>query len=103
MTAYFVAPDGNGDPTIWQRDGAEQQHGIGFIAKYELGEHQDVLWPVLVGVLTEDAETVERLARAIYEDGSWQSQCPWDKLFESTREECRKNARAVVGALRGGA
>lgn len=51
----------------------------------------------------EDGATVERLARAIYEDGSWQSRCPWDKLFESTREQCRQNARAVLRALRGGA
>lgn len=64
MSTYFVAPDGYSDETLWAGAGPDDSTCSPVVARHELG--YDLLWDVLVGVLTEDADTLERMAEAIH-------------------------------------
>ena len=65
MSRYFVADDGAGESTIWEEvDGKDPAV---LVRRAELpGPHADLLWSVLVGVLTADDDTVERLAHLLW-------------------------------------
>lgn len=103
MTArrFIVAPDSHDQPTIFElvdRDGATLDR-VSVIRLDELPTgHQALLWSVLVGVLTADADTVERVARAMWDRGT--SKVPtWDEMREQTRKHFRDDARAGLAAL----
>lgn len=96
---YFVDMDGYGDACLWRGDGPSDSACVSVIGRNELRPDQDFLWPLLVGVLTGDDETVERLAVAVSAhergDGAWQ------RLTPEMRVEYRQSVRAALRALRG--
>ncbi len=93
MTGYFVD-----DGALWRGD--RDDHAPPVVAyRSELDLRDPALWPLLVAILTDEAATVERMARALAGCvmPSW-----WDQITESIRDDYRRKARAVLAALRTG-
>lgn len=94
MSGYFVAPDAYGDECLWRHtDNPDKPEEVAMRAAYDAAD--PALWPVLVGVLTDDDDTALAVAKAIrdeYEDGHELTE-PYEWLPE---------ARAALKALRGG-
>lgn len=49
--------------------------------------------------MSQDDETVERVARAIYESDKGSGRLPWARLTELSRDIRRKLARAALSAM----
>lgn len=65
------------------------------ITHAEMFTRDPVLWPVLVGALTHDARTVERVARSMSETAG----DDWDKIPTTSRDWWRDLARAALTGL----
>lgn len=100
---YFVDKDAFGDDCLWRGDGPDDSTSAPVVARHELGEHQDVLWPVLVAVLAEDKETVEKVARAIHEYNEYDpvQRAPWEQMQGVHRWNRLGQAHHALRALRG--
>lgn len=102
MTEYWIDKDGNGDETLWRDDGRifEPVNAESVIRRSDLSDAADLLWPILTGVLTEDDDTVETVARAIREaDTDITHHVVW--LDEREERYYSGLSRAALRALRG--
>ncbi len=99
MTGYFVAYDADGEPTLWR--GRPDDHAPYAVAyRSELDRRDPLLWPLLVAILTDEAGTVDRIARALAANIAPNH---WAQVDGSMREHYRNQARAVLAELRTGA
>lgn len=89
---YYVATDEWGEPTLWRAatdpDSPERMAG-------EWGMNPD-FWPLLAGIVTQDAETMERAARAL---AASVASDLWSVLTPDQHDMFRSHARAVVSGL----
>lgn len=96
MSKYFVAADAGGEPTLWR--GQPDDHAPYAVAyRSELDRRDPVLWPLLVTILTDEAGTVDRLARTLADAATpdW-----WDLCTPSIQDDYRRKAAAVLAELR---
>lgn len=90
---YFVADDGGGNVTLWR---ATDGDPINVACRYQLDAINRELWPLLAGVLAQDAETVERVARAVADE---YFVTPWDAADDDAQVFVRGLARAALSGL----
>lgn len=90
---YYVHPDGYGEPTLWR---ATDHYPVQVAWRCDLDRLDPALWPLVTGVLTQDAEMVERVARALAATvmPDW-----WDQISEDHRHHYRTQARAALSGL----
>lgn len=103
MTAYFVAPDGFGDPALWREDPTGGAAHQSVLARYELDDDTAFLWPILVGVLTEDDEVAERVKAALRDALITVGADPDEALMNGLITTVEHLTSVALRAIRGGA
>lgn len=88
---YFVRDDGGGNVTLWR---ATDGDPINVACRYQLDAINRELWPLLAGVLAQDAE--ERMARSI---SAAFCVTPWDEADDDARTFLRGLAAAALSGL----
>jgi hypothetical protein len=97
MTEYHVADVAHGGPTLWR--GRPDDPAPSGTPRYELDRMDVAFWPLLVAVLTDEAEasTVEILARALARHVALTQ---WGCIGGAMQERYRTRARVVLAELR---